>query len=147
MSKLEFLRDNKDEILRLYQEENVNKHQLGKIFLCSGALIHKFLIECGITVEPQVKTVDLEEKIIELHFLGLSQVKIAQNLNIGRTSVGRVYKKYNLESSFSTHRQYKLKEHKKEIKEWYDAGLGCTTLAKMFNCAESSICRLLKEEE
>lgn len=141
----ELLANNKQEIITQY-ELGVSTCELGRRFNTSNASIYRFLRDvCKVEIR-QTKKDSNTPQIVELFECGISLYEIANKLNMNMSTVHRLAKKAGLETSKNCKiREDQLNNHIDEIIKLYLGGMGCTKLSQKYDCSESSIGRLLKE--
>lgn len=145
MSVSELLLKNKSYIIKEYMDGK-STCQLGKEFEVSNASIYIFLRDkCNIEMRI-VKQDHNRDKIIELLKVGRSIYSIGKELKVSDTAIHRIAKQIGIDTSKkSKTRIDTIKSHTEEIIQMYNSGIGCTTIAKKFNCAENNIGKLLKK--
>jgi transposase-like protein len=92
------------------------------------------------------KIEDYKDKVKELYESGKSGYEIAHILCVGESTINRYLKKMGLNTTTKSKRRTDcIKNHIEKIVDLYKGGIGCYTIAKQFNCDESSVNRLLHE--
>ncbi|KKM21717.1 hypothetical protein LCGC14_1632610 [marine sediment metagenome] len=140
------LSQDKAKIVKFYQDGE-STCQLGKEFKCSSASVYLFLRDdCNIKMRERPHLFEIHIDIIKLYNEGKSGYAIAKELNIASSTAQRYMKELNLDVSHNSKiRKDPLINHAYEIVQLYNNGMGCYKLAKKYNCAESSIIRLLRK--
>ncbi len=81
----------REQIVDMYQNQNKTQEELAKKFECTQATISKILIDAGIKTGPKV-TDEKRAQIAYWHNQGLSSRKIAEKVNLHRSTVNKVIK-------------------------------------------------------
>lgn len=146
MTIKEKLKERKDYIIEEYKKGK-STCELGREFEVSNASIYLFLRDdCYVGMKKVTTLEDVKDDLIKLYNQGVASYSIAKQLNIGKTTVKRYVEQLGLDNGrFSKHRADPLKNHTKEIIDKYNSGIGCHKLSKEYDCHESSILRLLKD--
>lgn len=149
MKKIDRLRNNKDEIIKL-SKSGVSNKELGKMYGCTDRLISSFLKEYGIKSKcPFVDLSEYEEIIVEQYKNGKSTYAISRDMKLQIASINKLLKSKGFDTS-KGHRQYKdgvqLSEFTDEIVKMYlEEKIGVDTIAKRFNTSGSSIRKIINK--
>ena len=90
--ELSLAEQNKDEIVRLYEEENLSQSKLASRYKCGVATIRKILQEAGIDTKANM-TSKHGKQMLQLSKQGYNQEQIAQMLGCAQTTVSSVLAK------------------------------------------------------
>lgn len=142
----EILESHKQEIINLYQN-GISTCELGKKFGVSNASIYLFLRDvCKIQIRKTTTIEDYKDEITRMHSEGKSAYFISKQLGLSNSTVSRYCKTLGLDlSDKDKNRADKIKDRTSEIIADYENGMGCTRLAAKYDCAETSITRLLRD--
>lgn len=146
--KTSALEPSKPYILKSYQDGSTFA-SLGKEFNCSECTMRNFIKKHILIRDNPKKPKHYEafyDKITELYYKEISAYQMSIDLDIPIVSIARILKKLNLDISHrSKIRTDFIKNHEDEIVSRYLAGESEPSIAKSFNCHDSSICRVLQK--
>lgn len=144
--KRDALEQNRQVIISAY-ESGESTVSLGKKYGVNNAYIYMFLRdECGVKMHEHKKDYEKhKEEAIKMHKEGMSVLAIGEKLGIPRSSMARLGKKWNM--TFKSTAVKNMNEHADEIIKLYEAGMGCTLLSKKYDCAETTITKLLQRHD
>lgn len=146
MTTIEFLKINKEQIINDFQNGQKPK-ELAIKYNCNQTYLNQTLRQWGINQNPREKHKKDYSRILQLYNSGVSAYQIGLDLNIPVMCVCRALHSFRIDISEGQrkHDGGLLKDKAKEIVEKYKSGTGCYKLAKEYNCAETSILRLLND--
>lgn len=143
------MRKDKDEILRRYSGGE-SLTSIAKDYGTQGAMLNYLFTEWGIELRENKwgeKKPKLLSKALGLYDTGLSIIEISDILEVKSDTVSGWLKESGRDTlRYSSAREIPVRTFKKEIVNRYLAGEGCTVLSQFYNCAESTISEIIKEE-
>lgn len=148
-SKQHILDANREKIIKEYQEGK-STCQLGREIGVSNAAVYMYLKnKCGIMPpKHNNKFEDKKAEMAALYDQGLSVSEIAKQLNVPLSSANRYLRKLEKDTSrYKTNPEIPVRTHTTQILKRYSEGVGCYLLAKEFNTQESTILKILHEND
>jgi uncharacterized protein YerC len=142
----EILEQNKDKIINDYVNLEKSTCEIGRELQVSNASVYVFLRDvCLVEMRQNMDYESLHEQIQKMNDEGKSAYAISKELGIASSTMTRLFKKWGLKSGQLKQRKNPLNKHTAEIIKKYQNGMGSFTLAKIYDCADSSIIRLLQD--
>lgn len=132
------------EIISKYNE-GITSTQLCKDYDANHFYIYNILKDGGVEIRKKHGALEgRKDEILELFDSGLTSCAVSKKLGLPLNSVNRFIKKYREDyNKGSTRRDIPLDTYDNEIILWYLSGTGCYTIAKKYECNETSIRALL----
>ena len=145
MVVMDRLRQFKEEIIQAYLNGD-GYERICKKYNCSESHFHKFLrLESDVLPHSSRQVRKWERKVLELHKNGLTSGKISKLLKISDDTAKRILNKNGINTKYRDSIRKDLSfEHKQEIIDLYNSGLGAHLIARKFDCDSSSIVKRLK---
>jgi transposase-like protein len=145
MTIKEMLRGKQEYIVGAY-EAGVSTCELGREFGCSNASVYIFLRdECGVQMKIKNTHVQKHKKEIkELFDKGMNSAEISRELKLAYGSVNLWSQKWGFKTALR-HPPGFFDKMVPDIIKRYQEGIGCHVLAREFDCTETTILRLLRE--
>lgn len=142
----EILEQNKTQIIKDYVELGLSTCDIGRKLKVSNASVYIFLRDvCLLTMNKSKDYEELRDQITQMNQEGKSAYAVAKELDIASSTTTRLFKKWGLKPGKTKQRLNPLNKHTAEIINKYNSGIGSYKLSKTYDCAESSIWRLLQD--
>lgn len=139
------LEQNKEKIISEYISGK-STCQLGRDYNCSGGSIYLFLQQNNIQIRKVTNIDDCKDILIELFNSGKSAYNISKQLDMNCSTVERYLKRLGFDlSSRCRNHEIPIRIKSKEIIDDYLSGKGCTVLSKKYGCSETTILKILSE--
>lgn len=149
MSKTQEILRNIDSVFERYSNGE-SLPTIAKDFNCNSGLIWSILNKNGYKLKQhQTDPQYLQEvipQIIDLYKNGLSAYKLERQFKLNTKIVLDILNKAGFDTSLKKKgRADRLVDHKQEIIDLYNSGIGAYTIGKMFKAPENNIAKLLKK--